>query len=89
MKDKKSSAKTLTIRQYRSGASRPRRQRRVLRSLGLRRLNHTREIPDTPSVRGMLNAIPHLVEVVVETAKKSRPAAGKTATESGAQGSDQ
>jgi large subunit ribosomal protein L30 len=35
----------------------------VAESLGLRRLNHTIEVADTPSVRGMLHKVRHLVTV--------------------------
>lgn len=42
------------------------KQRAVVRGLGLRRLHHVVERPDTPAVRGMVNKIPHLVEVVEE-----------------------
>jgi len=38
-------------------------QRRIIDSLGLKRLNHTVVHEDTPSSRGMVNKIPHLVEV--------------------------
>ena len=38
-------------------------QRRTIASLGLRRLNHTVEHEDTPSIRGMVRKVQHLVEV--------------------------
>ena len=38
-------------------------QRRTIESLGLRRLNHTVEHEDTPSIRGMVSKVRHLVEV--------------------------
>jgi large subunit ribosomal protein L30 len=44
-----------------------RKQRATLRGLGLRRLNQTVDREDTPCVRGMINAVTHLV-VVVEDA---------------------
>jgi large subunit ribosomal protein L30 len=40
------------------------RQRASVRGLGLRRLHQVVERPDTPAVRGMVNAVPHLVEIV-------------------------
>lgn len=40
----------------------PRNQRLTVRSLGLRRLHQTVELPDNPSVRGMLHTVRHLVE---------------------------
>ena len=46
-----------------SGIGFPRHQRRTIDSLGLRRLNHTVEHEDTPSIRGMVEKVAHLVEV--------------------------
>jgi large subunit ribosomal protein L30 len=59
--------KTLRIRQVRSVIGRPRNQREVVRSLGLRRLRHEVERLDTPAVRGMVAKISHLVEIVEES----------------------
>ncbi len=59
--------RTLRIRQVRSQIGRPRKQREVLRSLGLRRIRHEVRRPDTPAVRGMVAKIPHLVEIVEES----------------------
>jgi large subunit ribosomal protein L30 len=42
----------------------PRDQRRIMASLGLRKLNKTVEHQDTPSIRGMVNKVRHLVAVV-------------------------
>lgn len=61
-------AKTLRIRQVRSVAGRPRNQREILRSLGLRRIRHEVVRQDTPAVRGIVDKIPHLVEIVEEGA---------------------
>ncbi len=49
-----------------SPSRRPDVQRRTLIGLGLNKINRTRELEDTPSVRGMVNAIPHLVQIVEE-----------------------
>ncbi len=57
-------ADTIKIRQVRSGIGRPKPQRLVLQSLGLRRIRHVVEREDTPAVRGMVKKIPHLVEIV-------------------------
>jgi large subunit ribosomal protein L30 len=43
----------------------PERQRKVLRGLGLTKLNKTVELKDSPSIRGMVNKVPHLVKVEV------------------------
>lgn len=56
--------KPIRIRQTRSPIGGPAKHRDVLRSLGLRRIRHEVERPDTPAVRGMVNKIRHLVEVV-------------------------
>ena len=39
------------------------KQAAVVEGLGLRRLNHTVELADTPAIRGMIHKIRHLVEV--------------------------
>jgi large subunit ribosomal protein L30 len=39
------------------------RQGDVVRSLGLRRIRHTVELPDTPATRGMIHKVQHLVAV--------------------------
>jgi len=56
--------RTIRIRQTRSAAGRPKDQHDTLRGLGLRRVRHEVEREDTPAVRGMVNKIPHLVEIV-------------------------
>jgi large subunit ribosomal protein L30 len=40
-----------------------RRQAAVVQSMGLRRINHTVELADTPSFRGMIHKVRHLVTV--------------------------
>jgi large subunit ribosomal protein L30 len=59
---------TLHIQWVRSGIGFPLRQKEVVRSLGLRRLNHVVERPDTPQIRGLVAKIPHLVKVVERAA---------------------
>lgn len=54
---------TLKVTQVRSTIGRPGWQRQVLIGLGLNRMNRTRVLEDTPSVRGMINKIQHLVRV--------------------------
>ena len=41
--------------------------RATVRGLGLRRLNHSVELADTPEVRGMINKVQHLVRIDEET----------------------
>ena len=59
-------AKTIVVKQIGSPIRRPQDQRATLIGLGLNKMNRTRELEDTPSVRGMINKIPHLVEIVEE-----------------------
>ena len=54
----------IKVKQVRSGIGFTRRQRATLVGLGLRRINHVVEIEDTPSVRGMIAKVSHLVVVV-------------------------
>ncbi len=58
--------KTLTVRQIKSAARRPAVQAATLRGLGLGKIRRTRTLEDTPSVRGMIHSIRHLVEIVEE-----------------------
>jgi large subunit ribosomal protein L30 len=64
MSAKKSDAKTIRIRQIRSGIGCPIEMRETLKALGLGRMNRVAERQDTREVRGMIRKIPHLVEVV-------------------------
>lgn len=56
--------KTVRVRQIRGKPGTTQVQRECLRGLGLRRIGHVVEREDTPAVRGLINKIPHLVEVV-------------------------
>ena len=42
---------------------RPEKHRKVLYGMGLRKMNRTVQLEDTPSIRGMINAVSHLVKV--------------------------
>ena len=55
--------KTLRVTQVRSPAGRPQDQHATLKGLGLYTMNRTRELEDTPAVRGMINKGHHLVKV--------------------------
>ena len=57
----------IQIKQVKSRINRPARQKKTLDALGLRKLNHSVVMEDTPSVRGMVNTVRHLV-VVTEVA---------------------
>ncbi len=58
-------AKTIVVNRSVSDPS-PQEQRATLIGLGLNKMHKTRELEDTPSVRGMIRKIPHLVEIVEE-----------------------
>lgn len=55
---------TIHVKWVRSGIAFPRRQKEMVASLGLRRLNQVVELPDTAQVRGVISRIPHLLQVV-------------------------
>lgn len=63
---KPKTGKTIVVRQVRSPNRRPEEQRATLIGLGLNKMHKTRELEDTPAVRGMIRKIPHLVEIVEE-----------------------
>jgi large subunit ribosomal protein L30 len=56
--------KTLTVKLVRSVAGTLQSHRDTVRGLGLRKLNSTRTLEDTPAVRGMINKVSYLVLVV-------------------------
>ena len=59
-------AKTIVVKQIASPIRRPAVQRATLIGLGLNKMHKTRELEDTPSVRGMVYSIPHLVAIIEE-----------------------
>lgn len=61
--------KAIHIKWVRSGIGFTRHQKKMVRSLGLLRLNQVVERPDTPQIRGLVENIPHLVQVVSAPAK--------------------
>jgi large subunit ribosomal protein L30 len=54
---------TLKVTQIGSPIGRKKDQRATLIGLGLNKMNRTRELEDTPAVRGMINKVQHLVRV--------------------------
>lgn len=59
-------AKTIVVKQIGSPIRRPAKQRQTLIGLGLNKMHKTRELEDTPSVRGMIRKVSHMVEIVEE-----------------------
>lgn len=55
--------KTLTVTQTKSAYGRLKNHKACLTGLGLRRIGHTVEVEDTPSVRGMINKVNYMVKV--------------------------
>jgi large subunit ribosomal protein L30 len=56
-------AGVLKVTLVKSMVGRPEKHRRVLRGMGLAKLNRTVELVDTPSVRGMINKVSHMVKM--------------------------
>jgi large subunit ribosomal protein L30 len=56
--------KTVTVRQTASPLRRTSDQRATLSGLGLNKIGRTRTLEDTPSIRGMIAKVAHMVEVV-------------------------
>jgi large subunit ribosomal protein L30 len=54
-------SKKLKITQVRSYICRPEKQRKILKGLGLGKMNKTVILQDTPEIRGMVNKLSHLV----------------------------
>ncbi len=57
----------LKVTLVKSMIGRPEKHRKVLRGMGLTRLNRTVELEDTPSIRGMINVVSHLVNAEEKT----------------------
>ena len=53
----------LKVTQVRSAIGSKPKQRGTLRALGLGRIGKSNLLPDRPEIRGMINRVPHLVEV--------------------------
>ncbi len=57
-------ASKIKIQYYRSTIAFPTKQKEIVRSLGLRKLNQVVERPDTPSMRGAVAKVPHLLRII-------------------------
>jgi len=56
----------IKIKLVRSPICTPEKHKKIVRSLGLRKLNRVVERPDTPVFRGMVAKVPHLLQIVEE-----------------------
>jgi len=64
-KKKQTAASTkITVQYYRSAIGFSVHQKLVVKGLGFGKLNGTREVVDTPAIRGMVAMVPHLVRIV-------------------------
>jgi len=61
---------SIQVRWVRSGIGFTHKQKEIVRSLGLRRLQQVVSLPDTASVRGLVASVAHLVEIVQPTAQR-------------------
>jgi large subunit ribosomal protein L30 len=55
--------KKITVKLKRSMIGRPEKQRRIIRALGLRKMNQSVTHDDTPSIRGMIHKTSHMLDV--------------------------
>jgi len=60
---------TIKVKQVGSPIRKPASQRATLIGLGLNKMHKVRNLEDTPSTRGMINKVSHLVEIIEETPK--------------------
>jgi large subunit ribosomal protein L30 len=57
-------AEKIKIKLVRSPICAPEKHKKIVRALGLRKMNQVVERPDTPGFRGMVAKVPHLLAVV-------------------------
>ncbi len=63
-KNKAAEPARIRIQYYRSTIACPVKQKEIVRSLGLTKLNQIVERPDTPSMRGAVAKVPHLIRII-------------------------
>ncbi|HET9532360.1 MAG TPA: 50S ribosomal protein L30 [Blastocatellia bacterium] len=64
MANNESGGQTIKIQWYRSTIGAPKAHKAVVRGLGLTKLNQVVERPNTDSIRGMVEKVPHLLRIV-------------------------
>ena len=62
--EKQATGGTIKIQYYRSMIGYSKKQKAVIKSLGITKLNQTITRPDNPSMRGMVEKVPHLLRIV-------------------------
>ena len=55
--------KKLKVTLKKSGINRPKRQKSTLKALGLTKLNKSKELEDSPVIRGMIDRVQHLLSI--------------------------
>ena len=68
---------TVRVKLVKSPWGRLPRHRECIKGLGLRRIGSMRDLEDTPSVRGMINRVAYLLEVVEAPEPGDRPATAR------------
>jgi large subunit ribosomal protein L30 len=63
-KKKSTGSARIKVQYYRSAIGFNVHQKLVVKGLGFGKLNSTREVADTPAIRGMIAKVPHLVRIV-------------------------
>jgi large subunit ribosomal protein L30 len=61
---KETAAATIRIQYFRSAIGFNVKQKQTVKGLGFGKLNTTREVTDSPSLRGMIAKVPHLVRIL-------------------------
>ena len=64
VKTQSTTPSTIRIQYYRSTIACPVKQKEIVRSLGLTKLNQIVERPDSPSMRGAVAKVPHLIRII-------------------------
>ncbi|HEX8708316.1 MAG TPA: 50S ribosomal protein L30 [Pyrinomonadaceae bacterium] len=63
-KEQAASGPTIRIQYYRSYIAAPKTHKQIVNSVGLTKLNQIVERPDTPSMRGFVAKVPHLLRII-------------------------
>lgn len=63
--------KVIVVKQIGSPIRRQAKQKAILKGLGLNKMHRVRELEDTPSIRGMVRKISHMVEIVEEKTRQA------------------
>ena len=63
-KTEQAAGKTIRIQYYRSFIATPKTHKQIVRSVGLTKLNQVVDRPDTPSMRGVVAKVPHLLRII-------------------------